>query len=333
MVNTYPEQLDAIQQQENLANITLNNFNQQQAIASESAIQTTSLTSSNQSLLDTLNAELQADQTNGTPQATITALEGQINVLQQGQYTLSQSLTSLSNQLNTQGPQVNQANAQHYLTTEQLQVQEQTLALNKNVMQLQAELANITADNMNPVSPVDGVVERMYVHPGDTVTSSTELAVIAANTHVTTAVVSVPQQVALSASRLDTSVLTIGGNSYQIKPYYISSEATDGLLYAMFYAIPDDAADLLTNGQYISVSIPVGSSISGSINPYVPIDAVYQTPTSNSLLVAINGKAVTRQVVLGQIFGDYIEITSGLRPGDRVILDRTIVSGDRVRAD
>lgn len=328
--NTYPLQLDAIQQQENIANINLNNFNMQQSIASQSAVQTTSLTNSNQSLLNSLNQQIQADQSNGTPASTITTLQAQVNELQQTQYTLQSSLSTLSNQLNTQGTQVNLANAQHYLTIEQLQTQESALNLNKNVMQLQAQLADIAFENMNPVSPVDGTIQRVYVNPGDTVTTSTVLAVVSANTHVTTAVVSVPQDIAQSASRIDQSLLTIGGNIYPIKPYFVTSEATDGDLYAMYYAIPDMASDVLTDGEYISISIPVGSSITGSINPYIPIDAVYQTPTDNYIMVIKNGRAISRNVTLGQIFGDYTEITSGLKPGDQVILDRTIVAGDRV---
>src|SRR5260221_666742 len=134
----------------------------------------------------------------------------------------------------------------------------------------------------------------------------------------------------MNISKLEPSNVYLNGKSYQLKPFYVSTDATDGLLYSVFYTIPTDKESLVTDGQYVNVDIPIGSMNSDATVPFVPIDAIYQTQDSNYLLLDENGKAVTRKVSLGSVFGSFVEITDGLASGDQVILDRNVIAGDKV---
>lgn len=330
--DSYSEQQDAIAKQQDIANDTYNSYTEQQAIASQSANNTNALISANQTVLNTLNQQLTTDQNNSVPSPTTMPEESEINTLQGEQNTLEASLANLQQQTNSSNPPGQLAITQRDLTLEQLDIQAKSLTLNKQVTALQAQLAEVNADTMLPVSPVDGVVDRVFVRAGQQVSQGTELAVISAKegSAQTIAVVSVPQEIAQNISRLEPSDIYINENSYQMKPFYISNDATNGLLYSVFYTIPTALTNLVTDGEYIPVNIPINSANSGNTIPFVPIDAVYQTSDSNYLLVDENGKAVSRKISLGNVFGSFVEVTSGLETGDQVILDRNVIAGDKV---
>jgi multidrug efflux pump subunit AcrA (membrane-fusion protein) len=186
---------------------------------------------------------------------------------------------------------------------------------------------------MYPASPFAGVVQRVYVHPGDFVSPGTLLAVIASPDVKTTVVLTIPRQIAQIISTGDPSELLIGGKKIALVPYYVSSEATDGTLYSVFYDVPPEEQISVADGEYISVNVPVGTTQTTAVAPFVPIDAVYQTQENAFVLVAKNGKAETKIVKLGEVFGDYVEVVSGLESGDRVILDRNVVAGDKVKVN
>ena len=335
VVDTFGQQQDAINKQKTIADATLNNYYDQQSIASQSANNTNSLINANQTVIDYLNRQLSSDTSSGTSSATLNSEESQINTLQGAQNSLRASLASLQEQTDTGKAPGQLATTQHDLTVDQLNLQEKTLELNKEVTGLQAELAQVNADTMLPASPVKGVVERVFVHPGELVSPGTELAIITADeaSSQTIAVADVPQQIAQNISQVEPSNLLINGKSYSLKPFYVSTDATDGLLYSIFYTVPDAESTLVTDGQYVSVAIPIGSAKTEATVPFVPIDAVYQTQDSNYLLVDENNKAVSRQVSVGNVFGSYIEINNGLQLGDQVILDRNVVAGDKVTTE
>lgn len=335
VLDTFDKQQNAIGKQKDIAHITFNNFNDQQAIASQSAGNTTSLINSNQTILDSLNQQLTSSQNSGASQAAIITQLSTINQLQGGQNTLKQSLLNLQEQTDSNKPQGQLANKQLDLTLAQLDVQDKALQLNKEVTGLQAQLAEVNADTMLPASPVSGVVERVFVHVGQVVSPGTQLAIITTdeNNPQTIAVADVPQQIAKNVSRLETSDVYLNNKAYHLKPFFVSSDATNGLLYSVFYIIPTDNANLVTDSQYVSVDIPVGSASTGSTVPFVPIDAVYQTQSENYLIIDKNNKAVSRKVTLGNVFGSFIEITNGLHSGDQVILDRNVIGGDKVKID
>lgn len=335
VLDSFSRQKDAIQKQEDIARLTHDNVADQQTIANQSAGDTRSLITSNQSILDALNQQYTTDKNNGVPQPTLIPEQSQINTLQGAQNQLAASLRSLSAQADSSKPSGKLADTQRDLAVEQLEVQDKALDLNKEVSGLQAALAGVNADMMLPATPIAGTVERVFVRVGQQVSPGTVLATISASADEddpqTIAIADVPQEIAQNISRLETSDLHLSTNTLHIKPYFVSSDATSGLLYSVFYTIPAKQINAVTDGQYISIDIPIGSVNTGSTIPFVPIDAVYQTQEANYLLLAEKNKAVSRKVTLGHVFGSFIEVTKGLTTGDQVILDRNVVDGDKVK--
>ncbi len=81
---------------------------------------------------------------------------------------------------------------------------------------------------------------------------------------------------------------------------------------------------------FISVEMPIGMADTTMVATYVPLDAVYQTREKAYVFVKNGDTAKSRDVVLGQVFGDSVEIVSGLKNGDQVILNRNIIAGDKI---
>ncbi|WP_121119512.1 efflux RND transporter periplasmic adaptor subunit [Croceibacterium ferulae] len=73
---------------------------------------------------------------------------------------------------------------------------------------------------------------------------------------------------------------------------------------------------LLLPGEFVRVRLTVGEMTNGIS---VPQGAVSVTPEGGSVFVAVNGKAVARPVVLGEMINGQWLIESGLKPGDVVI--------------
>src|SRR4029078_10240228 len=110
-----------------------------------------------------------------------------------------------------------------------------------------------------------------------------------------------------------------------------SSNATDGQLYAIFFHLPDSLSSSLTDGEFINVSVPLSTQDTTSSVPYVPLDSVYQTQENSYVFVVEKGKAATRVVTLGQVFGDYVQVEKGLHENDQIITNRNVLTGEKVK--
>jgi multidrug efflux pump subunit AcrA (membrane-fusion protein) len=335
-LQTLDLQKSSLQTQRDIATASAENAARQREIARQSNDDTNSLIDANQQQLDVLNQSLSVLQLNppsASGSAQMQETEGVIIQLQSAIDQLRASQRNLSLQGAEDKPPALLANFQKDVTMKQLDLQEKTLNLNKEVSKLQIALSEVAESLMYPASPIAGTVNRIFVHVGQMVSPGTPLAVISATDPHATAIVTAPQKIAGNVSRLESSDLFIGGHVYPVVPSFVSGEATDGLLYSLFYPVPEDATSQVSDGEYITVNIPVGMPDTGATVPFVPIDAVYQTQDKAYLMVVRNKKAETRTVTLGAVFGGFVEVTSGLKSGDQVILERNIVAGDIVKID
>ncbi len=225
------------------------------------------------------------------------------------------------------------------ITLQQLDLQEKSIALSKEIAQIDLWTAQVTEALMYPASPTQGKVERVHIDVGDVVNPGDMIATITAEDNAATAVVLVSPDVARSISFIEPAVITYGNNEVlALHPYYVSTEPTNGTLHSVFFAIPDDVANEFTDGSLVDVDLPVGNIDTGSTVPFIPIDAVYQTQARAFVYVAQEGGhrdesnyiAKVKEVELGQVYGSYVEIVSGLDDSDQVIVDRTVVENDPV---
>lgn len=227
------------------------------------------------------------------------------------------------------------ATAQRDLTLKQLDLQDKTLDLNKDLSQLNLQISRVSESLMFPASPCPGTIERIFVKVGQVVNPGTPLAEIRGDVNEATAVLLVSPEIAQQLSRIDPSYLTINNQKITLLPRSISQEPTDGGLNSVIYKIPDAYANSLENGSFVDIDVPVGVNYALPTDPFVPLDAVYQTPDTTSVLVAKKEGdhfvAQSQTVKLGAVYGDYVQVLEGLSDSDQVIVNRNINANDSVR--
>ena len=330
LLATFQLQKDAIQRQKDQANKTFDNSDQLRDIISKSNDDTNSLINLNDQILQSIQSAL--DTTPATDSATLRSLNLLKSQLMSGNNQAKSALRNSQYNGDADKPGFELEKITKDIALKKLDVQEKQLDMSKEISSLQLAVARVNEAMYYPASPFSGVVERVFVKQFDFVSPGIPLMIISqvVEEDPISAVAFVSKDIAQLVSQLEMSILHIGNEKIEAIPSYVSSEAVSGSLYAVYYSVPDKYNKALTDGGYISIEIPVGYPDSIASTPFVPIDAVYQTRSRAYLFVSENGKAVSREVVLGQIFGRFVEVESGLQSSDQVIIDRNIIDGDIV---
>jgi multidrug efflux pump subunit AcrA (membrane-fusion protein) len=329
-LDTYDQQVDVVRKQREVANQTLENAEQLRRFGVTAAEEASHLINANQAQLNQMKAQLEVLRTNGGSAQDIATLESSINQMQAGINQLLVTARTTGYQSNINNPPTKLADLQKAITLKQLEIQEKGLGLSKEVARLQLSLAYVSESTMYPASPFAGVVERIYVHKGQTVNPGTVLAVVTANDVAATAVLTVPATVAQIITTGEPSEMMIDNKKVALVPYYVSTQATDGQMYSVFYDIPEKVQSAVSDQEFITVSVPVSNVKATANDPFIPIDAVYQSEEAAFVLVAKNNKAESRQIKIGRVYGNYVQVLSGLQSNDQVIIDRNVVAGDKV---
>lgn len=330
---TYDTQKDIIAKQREIAYKTETNAEELRKIAEDSANDTRGLVDLNQTILNTVNTnltELQNTNTNGANDPLILQTQQLKSQVQSGVVQLQAQLRNLEYQQSNDKPPAELGRLQRDITKKQLEVQDKALGLGLEVSRLQNDLAWVQASLMTPSAPCKGTVERIYVKQGDAVNPGQVLATIKTDNNEATLEALVPLSIASGVSQTASSSAEIYGKTFRFTPYYISQEATSGQLYSVLFSVPEAMTNFVTDGQYLVITLPVG--MTGSmIEPYVPLDAIYQTQNEAYLYTVQNNKAVSKKVSLGDVYGKFVVVTSGLSPQDKIILNRNVISGDTVQ--
>jgi len=333
VLDTFDGQNDLIKKQRDLANSVETNADKLREISEQSISETQNLINLDQDILNTLDqnlGDLEESNTSGQNDALILQTKQMKSQFLTALNGLNQMLRNTQYQASDTNPPADIARQQKDIALKQLDIQEKSLALNKEISRLQAVLAEVNSALMHPTAPFAGRVERIYARNGQAVSPGTPLLLLSGSKGNVEAVAMVSENLAKNVSRLESSTLYFGNNSYGELPFYISNEATDNQLFTIQFSIPDNFKNRVTDGGYISVSIPIGYPNTSQTIPYVPLDAIYQSQEQAYLYVAEKGKAVSKTVKLGQVYGRFVEIKSGLVGGDQVILNRNIIAGDLV---
>lgn len=334
-IESYATQKDLLEKQRQVANLTNSNTDELRQISAQSVGETRDLVNLNRQIIDGINAniaELEANNTNGSNDALILQARQAKSQVQSGINQLDANLRNLEYQTNAENDPTRLSDLQKEITLKGLDLQEKSLELGKKVSGLQLTLAQIQASLMYPASPTNGSVQKVHVVFGQSVNPGTLLVTIFQPEHENTATAFVPGSIAPLISQSEPSTLTLSsGKKITLAPRFVSAEATDGQLYSVLYELPADIEKLLTDGQFISISIPVSEIDAGNNQPkLIPVDAVFQGEDSSSVFVIANGKAVEKKITTGRIIGGYIEVQNGISDTDQIILDRNIVAGDSV---
>lgn len=324
--DTYDTQKDIISKQREVADKSRDNGNLMRDIANSSAGSTSNLIS----LQNTLVNDLQASVDSAPDQATKIQFEGLLAQAKSGLIQLQSSNQNL--QIQTNSNSVDLANISHDIAIKQLDLQEKALKTTLNIASLQLRMAQINEANMFPSSPFAGVVNRIFVHVGDNVSSGTALAQISGTDQHVEVVVNVPQKIAQIISSIEPSILHINGKNVEAYPTFISQDATTGTLYSVIYDLGNSAVYNLTDSSYIEVEIPVGAPDASNFDPFVPLDGVVQTQEeADVFIVDSKNIAKAKKITLGDIQGRFVQVLSGLPENAAVIIDRNVIEGDKVK--
>ena len=333
VADTFDAQKDLINKQRDLANKGLDNATQLLDITNQSFDESRSLISLNNDIISALEANinaLSANNVNGANDAMILQTKQLKSQFTSANNQLNSALRNAEFQASSDKPPAQIANLQKDIAIKQLDIQEKSLNLNKEISLLQLRLAQVNEAAMFPAAPFSGVVDRVYVSIGQVVSPGTPLATISGSSQTLTAVAAVPGNIARNVSRLDSSFLVINATKIESSISYVSQEATEGQLYSIIFDIPSDFTSVISDKSFVEVEVPIGYSTTSTVDPYVPLDAIHQTQEAAFVFVITGDKAESREVSLGNVEGKFIEITSGLNNSDLVILDRSVVSGDKV---
>jgi multidrug efflux pump subunit AcrA (membrane-fusion protein) len=325
---TYPKQKETIERQIEKAEKTEDDSEEQREITQTSINETRTLVQQNEDILKILQDSLQS-----APADKVLGIKQQIAQYQGTTNQARQTLRSAEYKADEDNPPAEIAKLDKEISKRQLQVQLKQLQISLEVSRLALAVAQINESQLFPTSPFNGTVQRVFVKEKQSVKAGDPLFVLSqvVEDDPITAVAFVSSDVAKRVSRIEPSTLHIGNKfTYTSIPSFVSTEAVQGTLYAVYYPIPEKYSKDVVSEGFISVDMPIGMADTTMVATYVPLDAVYQTREKAYVFVIQGGIAKSRDVQLGQVYGDSVEIVSGLKNGDRVILNRNIIAGDKI---
>lgn len=211
------------------------------------------------------------------------------------------------------------------------ELQLQTARLQKEIADLGVRSAAISVAASQVRAPFAGRVERVFVHPGEYLNPGTPVAKMVGAEKLTLLFTASGE----IASRLQAgNMLTIQTPQGEVLVPIttVTQTPTAGKQYEIIARIDSEFHTTFREGQSVDAQVWIAQPAT-QVGTLIPLDAVFVTNTTRSVLVLNNGTAEHREVRTGIVLGDAIEILDGLQDGDRVILDRRVVSGMAVREE
>ena len=183
--------------------------------------------------------------------------------------------------------------------------------------------AQITASDVNITASFAGVVNKKNIEPGSYVNPGQEVFEIV-NVSTLKLRVNVDEKNIGSlkigqAVKVESPVLV--GKSFTGKITFIAPKADGSLNFPVDLEIQNNPDNELRAGMY-------GNAYFGDTQManvlVVSRNAFVGSVSSNEVFVLKDGKAYLTKVTVGRTFGDFIEITSGLKAGEQVIVSGQI---------
>lgn len=169
------------------------------------------------------------------------------------------------------------------------------------------------------LAPFDGVITRKLADVGDLAAPGRALVEIEDPVHLRfeadlpEALVDGIQLGAKLWIRLSSSADRISGVVSEIAPVAESASRT----YQVKFDLPP--SPLIRAGQFGRVAIPTGETKV----PQIPTSAVVQRGQLEYVFVVISGKSQLRLIRSGKRFENFVEVVSGLNPGEKVVAEKT----------
>ncbi len=171
------------------------------------------------------------------------------------------------------------------------------------------------------MSPLDGMVIVRAVEPGQTVTTSDPVVVVA-DRLIVKAQVDVTDIGAIALGQ--SATISLDAYPEQVIPAHVDHIAYEAktvnnvTIYAVD-VLPEKVPDVMRSGMTATVTFIVAAKLDALV---VPAEAVHQGPSGPSVLIASVKRweqPAHRKVTAGITDGKWIEITAGLQEGEMVL--------------
>lgn len=335
-VSTYDDQKNIINKQREIAEKTYDNSQQLNEITIKSIDEIRSLSDLNKDIISRIDANIAVLEADPVANADLILASKQVkSQFLAASNSASQALRQIEYSTDLDNPPQQLNNLSKELTLANLAVQEKMLDVSLKAAKISANIAGAAALATKPSAPFAGVVQKVFVNVGQPVSPGTPLFVISQRIEddPITAVAYLSRQIAASICQTCTSTLYLDGKKLEIVPDYVSSEAVAGELYSIKFTIDDQYSPYIANKSSISIDLalltPQDSEQNSNI--YLPSDAVVLTEEGAYVYIVKGAKAQSTPVQLGQILAGLVQITKGINPSDKIILDRTVVDGTPVQ--
>lgn len=188
----------------------------------------------------------------------------------------------------------------------------------------QAGLAATQSTYMTLIAPYAGVVATVPSEQGDLATPGTPLVtlydpaqmrVVATIPDGRVAALDLTRPARIEFAGISGSRRSVEAASVQVLPTADPATHTRQVRLAL-----QDGGDAVAPGVFARVQLPLSGSAGTALQ--VPLGTVVRRPEFSAVyVVAADGRAQLRQVRLGRVAGDEVEVLAGLSPGERIALD------------
>lgn len=218
------------------------------------------------------------------------------------------------------------------ITRRQYTIQKRNTEMQYDLAVLQKQQATINSLYHTPTAPFTGTVERVFVSKGDMIGAGTKIAVINSDDKKLSVAVNINSALASVIDVEKLSVLAIGDEQVETLPTYLSKSETDNQSYVVIFDLDEKYLDKVVNNEFVDVAIPITTQMSEE-EILLPIDVVRVMSNKSVVFVAEDGVAKSREVITGDVMGNFIVVKGGISENDSVILDRNVFDGDGVEVE
>jgi len=172
-------------------------------------------------------------------------------------------------------------------------------------------------DNAVVKSPMYGTVNNRFIELGSLIAPNAPLFEIVDDTRLKI-ICMIPESrigYVRNGQKVSATESSLPGTVFTGTVSNIGVKTDRGLNYPVEIIL--DKADALHIGMYLNVRF---SDESGKNGILVPRKAVVGSAMAANVYLAVDGRAVRREVALGDMFGNEIEITDGLSDGETIIV-------------
>jgi RND family efflux transporter MFP subunit len=292
--------------------------------------------------LSSLEKQLKEAEDNNQAESTLSSLRGSIISVQSGLSSSRSQLRSLEYQASDSSPARDLTNVTRDAVYTSTQLQLESAEIQTQIAELSLKAARISEATTQVRAPFAGIIERLDLKIGQYVTPGTLVAVLRGTGAVYELKVLVATSVAPHIELSNHARISITDDQTGLPTElsapitHVSSTAVqNGLAQVVLHLdhAQFSTTTSLTEGAIATVHLPLKNTAHGELT-IIPLQAVFSSADADRVLLIDDSTegitVVSREITIGQIFGQYTTVLSGLTATDVLVLDRTVAAGDTV---